>query len=78
MLDVTNVTGKATSAQMFPRTAAPIGTLVEVDFPESEIFLDAVSDHSSDTWRITVNMLNKAVEFQINTGAYVTTITEDT
>ena len=65
------------SSKCFSKTVArtPIS---EVDCPDTEIFLDAVSDHTSNTWRTTVSMLDKLVEFKIDTGAGVTAITETT
>ena len=52
--------------------------MAEMDSPDSEVYLDAVSDHTSNTWKTTVSMLDKLVEFKIDTRAGATAITEAT
>ena len=50
---------------------------VEVE-EEGAAFLGALSNGSSSSWRSTVSLSDKAVEFKLDTGAEVTAVSEET
>ena len=50
----------------------------EVEVEEGAAFLGALSDGSSSSWRSTVSLNNKAVDFKLDTGAEVTAVSEET